>query len=388
MPVERTPPRGARTRSRARLEEQGVPPLLGVENHPVAPIHRSAQERGEEAPPPPLIEGRGDPPPSPEPNIRRAPPEQEPFALRQPNEQDLPLQQQDFPLVDQDIAPQQNLQQNNLQQQDFPLVDQNIAPQQDLRQNNLQQQDFPLVDQDIAPQQDLQQNPQLNMDARFPPTLQSWEAFSQALFSIQPTLPEYTGLDYEDPDRYLTKCQEYVTTLQIPNANKVSVLEKGLKGAAEKWWLSSRLKVKKYGTSQTEKESVGTFLQQKYMLYQRLRPDEDEATKIATMIELLRPSIRKSLRPHTINDFATLLTKAQEVESDEAAEKNTSTNKPKPKDSEQPKEKKKQLPKCWHCEGYHYNRDCPTRKDKSPQENWRGGGTPPATSTQSPQDHN
>uniref|UniRef100_A0ABD2X6X6 Retrotransposon gag domain-containing protein n=1 Tax=Trichogramma kaykai TaxID=54128 RepID=A0ABD2X6X6_9HYME len=197
----------------------------------------TAQERGEEAPPPPLIEGRGDPPPSPEPNIRRAPPEQEPFALRQPNEQDLPLQQQDFPLVDQDIAPQQNLQQNNLQQQDFPLVDQNIAPQQDLRQNNLQQQDFPLVDQDIAPQQDLQQNPQLNMDARFPPTLQSWEAFSQALFSIQPTLPEYTGLDYEDPDRYLTKCQEYVTTLQIPNANKVSVLEKGLKGAAEKWWL-------------------------------------------------------------------------------------------------------------------------------------------------------
>ncbi|KAL7296569.1 hypothetical protein TKK_0010000 [Trichogramma kaykai] len=380
MPVERTPPRGARTRSRARLEEQGVPPLLGVENNPVAPIHRSAQERGEEALPPPQNEGIGDPPPSPEPNIRRAPPQQEPVALAQPNEQHRQL---DLPLND----PLQN-------QPDLPL-------------NN------PLLNQPDLPLNDPLQNPPINMAARFPPALQSWEAFSQALFSIQPTLPEYTGLDYEDPNRYLTKCQEYVTALQIPDANKVCVLEKGLKGAAEKWWLcykpmslpferfsellraqfdsqstKSALVSKLYGTSQTEKESVGTFLQQKYMLYQRLRPDEDEATKIATMIELLRPSVRKSLRPHTINDFATLLTKAQEVESDEAAEKNATTSKPKSKDSEQPKEKKKQLPKCWHCEGYHYNRDCPTRKDKAPQENWRGGGTPPATSTQSPQDHN
>uniref|UniRef100_A0ABD2WVU5 Uncharacterized protein n=1 Tax=Trichogramma kaykai TaxID=54128 RepID=A0ABD2WVU5_9HYME len=50
--------------------------------------------------------------------------------------------------------------------------------------------------------------------------------------------------------------------------------------------------------------------------------------------------------------------------------KNNATSKPKPNDSKQPKEKKKQLPKCWHCEGYHYNRDCPTKQDKSPQ--WRG----------------
>ncbi|KAL7287551.1 hypothetical protein TKK_0018204 [Trichogramma kaykai] len=110
---------------------------------------KDAQVRGEEAPPPPQIEGRGDPPPSLEPNIRRAPPEQEPFALRQPNEQDLPLQQLDLPLVDQAIAPQQDLPQNNLQQPDFPLVDQDIAPQQDLSQNNLQQPDFPLVDQPL-----------------------------------------------------------------------------------------------------------------------------------------------------------------------------------------------------------------------------------------------
>ncbi|KAL7295778.1 hypothetical protein TKK_0010829 [Trichogramma kaykai] len=148
-------------------------------------------------------------------------------------------------------------------------------------------------------QPDVQQNLPFNMVARFPPALQSWEAFSQVLFSIQPTLPEYTGLDYEDP-------------------------EKGLKGAAEKWWLcykpmnlsferfsellraqfdsqsiKSALVSKLYGTSQTEKESVGTFLQQKYMLYQRLISNEDEAAKIATMIEHLRPSVRKSLRSRT-----------------------------------------------------------------------------------------
>ncbi|KAL7301924.1 hypothetical protein TKK_0005518 [Trichogramma kaykai] len=43
----------------------------------------------------------------------------------------------------------------------------------------------------------------------------------------------------------------------------------------------------------------------------------------------------------------------------------------KPKESDQPKEKKQQLPKCWYCEGYHYNNDYPTKQNKSPQENRR-----------------
>uniref|UniRef100_A0ABD2WY44 Integrase zinc-binding domain-containing protein n=1 Tax=Trichogramma kaykai TaxID=54128 RepID=A0ABD2WY44_9HYME len=70
----------------------------------------------------------------------------------------------------------------------------------------------------IPPLQDLS----LNIVARFPPSLQSWEAFAQ---------------DYEDPDRYLSKFQEYVTALQIPDGNRLVVLEKGLKGTAESWWL-------------------------------------------------------------------------------------------------------------------------------------------------------
>ncbi|CAB0041647.1 unnamed protein product [Trichogramma brassicae] len=227
--------------------------------------------------------------------------------------------------------------------------------------------------------------------------LRAARALALELDSKSKEFPHFwDGLDYEDPDRYLTKCQEYVTALQIPDANKVSVLEKGLKGAAEKWWLcykpmslsfqrfsellrtqfdsqsiKSALVSKLYGSSQTEKKSVGTFLQQKYMMYQRLRPNEEEAARIATMIELLRPSVRKGLRPHAINDFATLLTKSQELESDETAERNAATNKSRPKDSEQPKEKKKQLPKCWHCPEYHYNNDCPTKNRPPKQENWR-----------------
>ncbi|CAB0042238.1 unnamed protein product, partial [Trichogramma brassicae] len=270
MPVEHSPQRGARTRSRTRqaLEQGQGPPLLGVVNNPVAPT-----------PPPAQQDRRGDPPPSPEPNIRQDLREQEPVVPELQNEQQLgdPLQNQpDLPLND----PLQN-------QPDLPLNDP-LQNQPDLPLNN------PLQNQPDLPLN--------NMAARFPPAMQSWEAFTQALIAIRPPLPEYSGLDYEDPDRYLTKCQEYVTALQLPEGSRLAVLEKGLKGAAEKWWqcykpmnlsfdrfsellraqfnsqsIKGALVARLYGTAQTDKENTGTFLQQKYMMYQRLRPTEDEA---------------------------------------------------------------------------------------------------------------
>ncbi|CAB0034906.1 unnamed protein product, partial [Trichogramma brassicae] len=213
-----TPQRGARTRSRTRqaLEQGQGPPLLGVVNNPVAPT-----------PPPAQQDRRGDPPPSPEPNIRQDLREQEPVVPELPNEQQLgdPLQNQpDLPLND----PLQN-------QPDLPLNDP-LQNQPDLPLND------PLQNQpDLPLNNPLQNQPDLplnNMAARFPPAMQSWEAFTQALIAIRPPLPEYSGLDYEDPDRYLTKCQEYVTALQLPEGSRLAVLEKGLKGAAEKWWQS------------------------------------------------------------------------------------------------------------------------------------------------------
>ncbi|KAL7291773.1 hypothetical protein TKK_0014558 [Trichogramma kaykai] len=364
MPVGHSPPR---TRSKARLEVKDSStsefPLLVVTKQPVAPI----------SPPPQL--GRGTPPPSPEGNIRDAQAGQEPLVIEPRDEQHLLPQPQQEPLPQQQQPQQQQ-----------PPVDQHL----------------PIQVNEINPE----------MANQVPPALNSWEAFAQALMAPRPVLPEFHGLDYENPSTYLTKCTEYFTALQVPEAQKVSVLEKGLKGNAEKWWkcyqlmgltydgfsellkaqfdgqaLKSSLVAKLYGTAQGEKEIVGTFLQTKYMLYGRLRPDETEATKVATLIELLRPSIRKMIRSHNVGTFAELLSKAQEVEKDETDEKQQSNPKPKAKDQGQkdPPRTEKTLPKCYYCPGYHYNRNCPTREG-APKENWRGGGTPPAPPTQPPAD--
>ncbi|KAL7293560.1 hypothetical protein TKK_0012999 [Trichogramma kaykai] len=237
-----------RTRSKTRLESKESPlsesPLLVVAKQPVVPT----------SPPPQL--GRGTPPPSLEGNIKDA---QEPLAIEPRDEQHRPRE----PLPQQ----QQLVQLNPIQQ-----------PQQ----HQLQvEQHLPIQVNEINPE----------ISNQVPPAFNSWEAFAQALIVHWPALPEYHGLDYENPSTYLTKCTEYCTALQVPEAQKVPVLEKGLKGNADKWWqcyrpmgltydrfsellkaqfdgqaLKSSLAAKLYGMAQGEKESVGTFLQIRYML--------------------------------------------------------------------------------------------------------------------------
>ena len=55
-----------------------------------------------------------------------------------------------------------------------------------------------------------------------------------------------------------------------------------------------------------QQESASPFLQQKYMLYQRIRPEDPEALKIATLLNLMRPSLKKPMRAHNIADFSAL----------------------------------------------------------------------------------
>ncbi|CAB0036007.1 unnamed protein product [Trichogramma brassicae] len=163
------------------------PPLLVVAKQPVAPSST------------PQEIGRGSLPPSPERNIRD----------EQADQDSLAIEQQDEPHRPREPLPQQ-------QQPD------QLEP--------LQQQQQPPVQVD-------QINPlPLEMANQLPPALNSWEAFTQALMAHRPSLPEYNGLDHENPTSYLTKCDEYCTALQIPDEQKLSVLEKGLKGSAEKWW--------------------------------------------------------------------------------------------------------------------------------------------------------
>lgn len=74
--------------------------------------------------------------------------------------------------------------------------------------------------------------------------------------------------------------------------------------------IKCELLAKLYGYKQGEKESVGTFLEQKYLLFSRVRLDETEESKIKTLIGLVRSTIRKLLRQQTIDNYTMLLTKA------------------------------------------------------------------------------
>ena len=48
--------------------------------------------------------------------------------------------------------------------------------------------------------------------------------------------------------------------------------------------------------NQQEKELVGLFLQRKYLLAKRLRPNDTEEDFVSLILETIKPSIRKILR--------------------------------------------------------------------------------------------
>ena len=253
-----------------------------------------------------------------------------------------------------------------------------------------------------------------------PPALRNWEAFCHALYGYRPTLPEFHGRIHEDPARYLQRCEEYITAFQLPPSQRTKVIEKGLRGDAEKWWqtykaldfewpryrelltdrfnsrtVKSELTTSLYSKKQGEKESVGAFLQEKYLLFQRVQPNEPEEQKVQLLLNLIKPSLRKALRPMNIEDFASLMTKALQAEKDDndehqakapkttppsRDEKSGSSSKPSSGKPAAPNNEP-YLPKCWHCPGRHYNRDCEVYKaqQKGRSENWRQASATPAT---------
>ncbi len=244
-----------------------------------------------------------------------------------------------------------------------------------------------------------------------PPAMQNWNAFCQALYGHRPPLPEFKGLGHEDPQRYLRKCEEYIESYQIPEGQRTSVIEKGLRGDADKWWqcyktldfdwprfrellanrfdsdaIKGELIAQLYSKKQGDKESVGAFLQEKYLLFQRVRPNETEANKVSTLVNLVKPSLRKTLRPVTLVDFADLLNRSLQAERDEGEETQNKLKATKPvvsdnKPASQNSDKKTTLPQCWHCPERHFHKDCAIYQAKrgSQSENWRKAADKPAS---------
>ncbi|CAB0044010.1 unnamed protein product [Trichogramma brassicae] len=221
--------------------------------------------------------------------------------------------------------------------------------------------------------------------------LGNWEEFARALLNTRPAVPQFHGLDFEDPKKYVDKCNVYVQTYNLAEAEKVPTLQEGLLGEAKEWWMfytvmeldyekykslvrsrwdspSARtaLLTKLYGDKQGATESVGSFLESKYRLFQRLRPNDPEAEKIGAITGLLRPSIRRFVKLQHVEDYVALFAQAIDAERDEEEERAEKMNAA----GQRTGKSEKPLPKCWNCSGRHFAKDCPQRN--TPEGSWRG----------------
>lgn len=84
--------------------------------------------------------------------------------------------------------------------------------------------------------------------------------------------------------------------------------------------IKSTLLAELYGKRQGERENSSSFLQTKYLLFQRLKPEEIEANKVSTILQLMRPNLRQTIKPYNLPDLSELMAKALEAEKDEEEE--------------------------------------------------------------------
>ena len=235
-------------------------------------------------------------------------------------------------------------------------------------------------------------------------TLADWTAIIRAIRAPLPALPTFSGQDHEDPHVFIRECEEHFGQSAIEASQWTRMAGGALKESASKWWETykslsltwkkfrevlihrfantsslMRLHTQLYSRKQNDKESAAVFLQQKYLLAQRLIPEAPEEEVVAILLESLRPSVRRVIRAASPRTFGDLFDRAVNAEADEAEEyprREQKKEEPKPKPSPQtPNEVggRRNGPPCEYCPGFHYHRDCPVlaARRNVPPGNWR-----------------
>ncbi|CAB0035280.1 unnamed protein product [Trichogramma brassicae] len=166
--------------------------------------------------------------------------------------------------------------------------------------------------------------------------LDQWEELRNALTGIRPVTPSFEGLDHEDPEDYLRKCEAFFTRARIDEDQKVPTLQQALRGEARKWWApfefldlpfeefqrlvrarwndtgeKGRLLAKLYGNQQKPNESTTVFIQQKLQLFKRLMPEEAEIGKRRTGRSRGSDFCQPHIGSATIGDARLLLTRVE-----------------------------------------------------------------------------
>ena len=231
---------------------------------------------------------------------------------------------------------------------------------------------------------------------------EEWRTIIRALRAPQPTLPTFTGSDHEDPHNFLQECEEHFAQTATEPSQWTRIAGKALIESAAKWfelyktislpWAKfkevlikkysgtttlMRLQTTLYSKKQSEKENTAIFLQQKYMLALRLRPEAPEEEIVAILLESLRPSIRRAIRASAPTSFTELFDRAVEAEADEVDDvpkKEVRKEEVKIKPTPEPVNytaPTRRMPPCNYCPERHFHRDCPVFNSRINQENWR-----------------
>jgi hypothetical protein len=188
-----------------------------------------------------------------------------------------------------------------------------------------------------------------------------------------PTLPEFSGLDHEDPKAFLEECKAKLANtdatlwrekvaarfrdaaaewwgFNAPFARSFQDLEKALLSKYDSPAIKQKLISEFHGTKQADGESAVSFLAKKRLLSSRIYPDmtDVELTKLCRLLlndELIKYSAFAP--PRSMED---LIAGATEIEAILSKGKTTKPTKPATPQA---------LPRCSYCPERHFHRDCP-----------------------------